>query len=178
MMAREGRSRTSRLVTSVAVTALALVGMVGTAAADPRTVHSSAPQLERSRSRPGGGGDRPRACSSAGGCSARRSTGRSERALRGPAFRVYRDRPADRHRHRQHQLPRPGRRPTRPAIGWPPVVRGREQRESAATVRPWSQAYVDLPLQKPADGVTPAGEAYTYSANDMSVGDVDGDGIV
>ena len=29
---------------------------------------------------------------------------------------------------------------------------------------------------KPADGVTPTGEAYTYSANDMSVGDVDGDG--
>ncbi|MCM4076111.1 rhamnogalacturonan lyase (plasmid) [Actinoplanes sp. TRM88002] len=36
--------------------------------------------------------------------------------------------------------------------------------------------YFDLPLRKPADGVTPAGEAYTYSANDMSVGDVDGDG--
>ncbi|WP_367882345.1 rhamnogalacturonan lyase [Rathayibacter oskolensis] len=31
-------------------------------------------------------------------------------------------------------------------------------------------------MQKPADGVTPAGEAYTYSANDMSVGDMDGDG--
>ncbi|MEV4351993.1 rhamnogalacturonan lyase [Actinoplanes sp. NPDC049596] len=37
-------------------------------------------------------------------------------------------------------------------------------------------AYYDLPLRKPAGGVTPAGEAYTYSANDMSVGDVDGDG--
>ncbi|MBM2614262.1 rhamnogalacturonan lyase [Actinoplanes sp. LDG1-06] len=36
--------------------------------------------------------------------------------------------------------------------------------------------YFELPLRKPADGVTPAGEAYTYSANDMSVGDVDGDG--
>ncbi|WP_458119950.1 rhamnogalacturonan lyase [Paenibacillus sp. Z6-24] len=40
----------------------------------------------------------------------------------------------------------------------------------------WNDTYYDLPLQKPADGVTPAGEAYTYSANDMSVGDVDGDG--
>ncbi|PJJ71960.1 hypothetical protein CLV46_1519 [Diaminobutyricimonas aerilata] len=43
-------------------------------------------------------------------------------------------------------------------------------------VTPWAQASVDIPLQKPADGVTPAGEAYTYSAGDMSVGDVDGDG--
>ena len=43
-------------------------------------------------------------------------------------------------------------------------------------VSPWDHGYVDLPLTKPADGVTPAGEEYTYSANDMSVGDVDGDG--
>ncbi|WP_269186791.1 rhamnogalacturonan lyase [Modestobacter sp. VKM Ac-2983] len=43
-------------------------------------------------------------------------------------------------------------------------------------VTAWAQGSYDLPLQKPADGVTPAGEAYTYSANDMSVGDVDGDG--
>ena len=48
--------------------------------------------------------------------------------------------------------------------------------EVSADVTPWSQASTDLPLTKPADGVTPAGEAYTYSANDMSVGDVDGDG--
>lgn len=36
--------------------------------------------------------------------------------------------------------------------------------------------YLDLPLQKPEDGVTPAGEPFSYHANDMSVGDVDGDG--
>ncbi len=36
--------------------------------------------------------------------------------------------------------------------------------------------YMEIPLQIPEGGVTPAGEAYTYSANDMSVGDVDGDG--
>ncbi|WP_078900768.1 rhamnogalacturonan lyase [Streptomyces sp. SBT349] len=41
---------------------------------------------------------------------------------------------------------------------------------------PWADGYYDLPLTRPADGITPAGEAYTYSANDMSVGDVDGDG--
>ncbi|MEU4161479.1 rhamnogalacturonan lyase [Actinoplanes sp. NPDC026670] len=46
----------------------------------------------------------------------------------------------------------------------------------SGTVTPWATNYTELPLQKPADGVTPAGEAYTYSANDMSVGDVDGDG--
>lgn len=46
----------------------------------------------------------------------------------------------------------------------------------SAEVAPWAQAYSDLPLTKPADGVTPAGENYTYTANDMSVGDVDGDG--
>nr|MDT0659080.1 rhamnogalacturonan lyase [Micromonospora sp. DSM 115978] len=55
------------------------------------------------------------------------------------------------------------------------LVRGTEVDRSAA-VSPWSSGYLDLPLRKPADGVTPAGEAYTYSANDMSVGDVDGDG--
>lgn len=36
--------------------------------------------------------------------------------------------------------------------------------------------YIDIPLNKPADGVTPAGDTYTYSANDASMGDVDGDG--
>lgn len=55
------------------------------------------------------------------------------------------------------------------------VVNGEEVDKSDA-VTPWQNAYYDLPLQKPADGVTPAGEAYTYSANDMNVGDVDGDG--
>jgi rhamnogalacturonan endolyase len=55
------------------------------------------------------------------------------------------------------------------------VVDGRERNRSDA-VAPWSDSFTELPLQKPADGVTPAGEAYTYSANDMSVGDVDGDG--
>lgn len=55
------------------------------------------------------------------------------------------------------------------------VVDGVELPASAG-VTPWAQASVDIPLQRPADGVTPVGEAYTYSANDMSVGDVDGDG--
>jgi rhamnogalacturonan endolyase len=48
--------------------------------------------------------------------------------------------------------------------------------DRCAAVTPWTATYRELPLRKPADGVTPAGEAYTYSANDMSVGDLDGDG--
>ena len=36
--------------------------------------------------------------------------------------------------------------------------------------------YLPVKIQKPADGVTPDGETYTYSANDASVADVDGDG--
>ncbi len=36
--------------------------------------------------------------------------------------------------------------------------------------------YLPIALQKPADGITPDGNTYTYSANDASVGDVDGDG--
>jgi fibronectin type 3 domain-containing protein len=40
----------------------------------------------------------------------------------------------------------------------------------------WDQQTMDVPISKPADGTTPAGEAYTYRANDASIGDVDGDG--
>ena len=62
-----------------------------------------------------------------------------------------------------------------------PVRNGREG-EKCAPVRPWEKPYLEIPLQKPADGVTrpgamhPNGEPFTYSANDMSVGDADGDG--
>jgi rhamnogalacturonan endolyase len=36
--------------------------------------------------------------------------------------------------------------------------------------------YLNVPLQIPAGGTTPSGENYTYSANDATVGDLDGDG--
>ncbi|NOJ59114.1 rhamnogalacturonan lyase [Arthrobacter sp. 260] len=55
------------------------------------------------------------------------------------------------------------------------VVDGVELARSG-DVSPWAQGYAEIPLQKPADGVTPAGENYTYAANDMSLGDADGDG--
>jgi hypothetical protein len=49
------------------------------------------------------------------------------------------------------------------------------------TATVWAQQYLRIPLMVPAGGTTPstcptANEAYTYSANDASVGDVDGDG--
>lgn len=36
--------------------------------------------------------------------------------------------------------------------------------------------YLNIPLNKPEDGVTPNGEIYNYRPNDASIGDVDGDG--
>ncbi|HUD90753.1 MAG TPA: rhamnogalacturonan lyase [Sphingobium sp.] len=45
-----------------------------------------------------------------------------------------------------------------------------------ATAMPWTKGYLPIPLDRPADRVTPDGERYSYSANDASVGDLDGDG--
>ncbi|HKE94212.1 MAG TPA: hypothetical protein VKB34_07915, partial [Povalibacter sp.] len=49
----------------------------------------------------------------------------------------------------------------------------RSRRDSAKV---WGQQYLAIPIVKPADGVTPVGEAYSYRPNDASVGDLDGDG--
>lgn len=55
------------------------------------------------------------------------------------------------------------------------VLNGQEQAASeTATV--WGQNYLTVPIQQPPGGTTPDGVAYTYSANDASVGDLDGDG--
>lgn len=56
-----------------------------------------------------------------------------------------------------------------------PLVNGVEG-PACRGVKPWQKGYYELPLQKPADGVTPAGEPFAYHANDMSVGDIDNDG--
>jgi hypothetical protein len=40
----------------------------------------------------------------------------------------------------------------------------------------WETQTLDVPLDKPADAYTKDGQPYTYSANDASVGDLDGDG--
>lgn len=60
-----------------------------------------------------------------------------------------------------------------------PVIDGVEQADSARFTLPVNaptQSFLNVPLQIPAGGTTPTGEAYTYSANDASVGDLDGDG--
>lgn len=58
-----------------------------------------------------------------------------------------------------------------------PVRDGVEGKLSAA-VKAWSTGtnYFEIPMHIPEGGVTPAGEEYSYTVNDMSVGDVDGDG--
>ncbi len=55
------------------------------------------------------------------------------------------------------------------------VVGGKEQPGDKA-VSAWAQGYLSIPLQQPPGGSTPSGEAFTYTANDASVGDLDGDG--
>ncbi|WP_117211981.1 rhamnogalacturonan lyase [Allorhizocola rhizosphaerae] len=100
-------------------------------------------------------------------------TGRTATGMAGPAFHVYRN----------------GSRIatvtestnyldafSEPASYKVAAVVGGVEVDVSAQVSPWTAGYYDLPLRKPADGVTPAGEAYTYSANDISVGDMDGDG--
>ena len=60
-----------------------------------------------------------------------------------------------------------------------PVINGAEQTEGAQEYilpKDSSVGYLEIPIEKPADGVTPAGEAYSYSANDASIGDMTGDG--
>ncbi|WP_114783443.1 rhamnogalacturonan lyase family protein [Botryobacter ruber] len=70
-----------------------------------------------------------------------------------------------------------------------PVINGVEQ-EASKGAAVWSSNALRVPLQKPADGVTPpytvtnngnvenypAGQSYSYTPNDCSVGDLDGDG--
>ncbi|MEV0272537.1 carbohydrate-binding protein [Hamadaea sp. NPDC050747] len=57
------------------------------------------------------------------------------------------------------------------------VLNGSEQAASPASLA-FANGYRDVRLQIPAGGTTPDGVAYTYSANDVSVGDLDGDGVL
>jgi rhamnogalacturonan endolyase len=101
-------------------------------------------------------------------------TGSTEKGLTGPAFNVYRDgKKIATVTDSTNYLDTAGTASSKYYVS--AVTAGAETDQSAA-VQPWADAYYDLKLNKPADGVTPKGEAYTYSANDMSVGDVDGDG--
>ncbi|MER7640576.1 rhamnogalacturonan lyase [Streptomyces sp. NPDC126522] len=55
------------------------------------------------------------------------------------------------------------------------VVGGVEQADSVHAIQ-FRTGYLDVPISPPAGGTTPDGVAYTYEANDASVGDLDGDG--
>ncbi|MFI5848787.1 cellulose binding domain-containing protein [Micromonospora chalcea] len=55
------------------------------------------------------------------------------------------------------------------------VLNGAEQAASAPALQ-FANGYLDVPIQPPPGGTTPSGEGYSYSANDASVGDLDGDG--
>ena len=56
-----------------------------------------------------------------------------------------------------------------------PILNGIEGTASAP-VSVWANNQLTIPMQIPAGGTSPDGVSYTYSANDCSVGDVDGDG--
>jgi len=55
------------------------------------------------------------------------------------------------------------------------VIKGKERKDKESAVLR-AEPYISVPLSIPAGGKTPAGEEYTYRANDASVGDLDGDG--
>ncbi|WP_400997297.1 rhamnogalacturonan lyase [Agromyces sp. GXQ0307] len=102
------------------------------------------------------------------------ATGATDTGMAGPDFAVYRDGEriatvAD----STNLLDDGGSATAEYAVA--PIVNGVELEAGPATSA-WADGHYDLPLQKPADGVTPVGEAFTYSANDATVADVDGDG--
>jgi hypothetical protein len=56
------------------------------------------------------------------------------------------------------------------------VGNGNGQDKLSAEFSPLAQNYLPIKLDKPADGVSRDGKPYTYTANDSSVADLDGDG--
>lgn len=56
-----------------------------------------------------------------------------------------------------------------------PVAGGIEQ-DASSPVSVWSQMFLEVPLQVPSGVTTPDGVTCSYSPNDCSVGDLDGDG--
>jgi rhamnogalacturonan endolyase len=59
------------------------------------------------------------------------------------------------------------------------VIKTQVKGEDVETTKPvsvWAEGYLSIPIQQPPAGVTPAGEAYIYTAHEASVADLDGDG--
>lgn len=55
------------------------------------------------------------------------------------------------------------------------AVKNGVEGDASAVVTPWDNYYKTIQLQRPSGGTNASG-SYTYTPNDMSVGDVDGDG--
>ncbi|MEV0895014.1 rhamnogalacturonan lyase [Promicromonospora sp. NPDC050262] len=99
-------------------------------------------------------------------------TGHTDAGLKGPGFAVYRDgRRVATVTGATNYLDAAGTADARYRV----VPLSGPDRGRAASADVWGDGHLDIPLNKPADGVTPAGEAYTYRANDASVADLDGD---
>jgi hypothetical protein len=102
------------------------------------------------------------------------ATGSTPTGLAGPDFVVYRDGRALATVSDSTNLADPDGT-VRSSYTVAPVVSGVEL-EASEPVTAWQNGHYDIPLDKPADGLTPAGEAYSYAAYDASTADVDGDG--
>jgi len=60
-----------------------------------------------------------------------------------------------------------------------PVVNGKEDESMAASYTMPANApygYINIPLNRPNEGITPDGQPYDYTPGDATIGDVDGDG--
>lgn len=55
------------------------------------------------------------------------------------------------------------------------VLHGVEE-EHGYKKKPWAHNYLDVNIDKPDNYTTPSGETYEYTANDVSIADLDGDG--
>ena len=56
------------------------------------------------------------------------------------------------------------------------IARQKGKEVSTQEITPWGDLFYRMPIDRPDGGNTPDGKPYTYTPNDCSVGDVDGDG--
>ena len=56
------------------------------------------------------------------------------------------------------------------------IARQGGKENTSKEITPWGDLFYRMPIERPDGGNTPDGSLYTYSPNDCSVGDVDGDG--
>nr|WP_268739758.1 rhamnogalacturonan lyase [Novosphingobium organovorum] len=101
------------------------------------------------------------------------------------SWRVLADDPADarfsvlRNGRRVHRTRAGEASAFRDAAGTPQDHYAVQREGGAGALQPamvWPAGYLSIPLSPPPGGVTEAGERYTYTANDASAGDLDGDG--